>query len=109
MVVAALGNGNDTVVVIDAVDDRARLAVSSVCGVTLCKPGRCEAPRLLLVHGVDQAHGIGPGHERGHDHGANTATSTITATVATLRLAVGVPLAPQIAGTRGELGPAGEP
>jgi len=47
--VAALGNGNDTVILIDAVD---------ACRV-----------RPEIAHGVDHTHGIVPVPERGHDQG----------------------------------------
>ena len=59
VIVAALGTGNDTVIVTDTVDEGTHaVRARALCNRAVRRP----------VHGVDQAHGIGPVPERGHGH-----------------------------------------
>lgn len=77
LMVAALGNGNDTVGVIDTVySSMQRSDNASPMRWLLRTWNPCKArlrERIVAIdvsgHGVGQAHGIGPVPERGHHHG----------------------------------------
>ena len=64
LIVAALVNGNDTVGVIDIVDDSHRPTGMRGSGCT-----------RKVVNGVDQDHDVVPVHERDHDHGRDHANA----------------------------------
>jgi hypothetical protein len=69
VIVAALGNGNDAVDVIDAVDAQGSINFSIATNWSMLERDRLlPSAGCILVHGIDHVHGVVPVPERGHDH-----------------------------------------